>query len=415
MPRYSVLAFGRCSCESPFFPERGRASSAPFVSKPVVSAFVSHSMAPKKGRESVIAKAARLQQEAVRLQSVGKYQMIVKALKAEPMFIQDIYTQLEGMFRSQGRSLPQEFGGEEAADSLVVPKAQGLARGRKPQLALTNGEVGEPGMGADAALETASEVGSEAAERSNKALQSCPASILVALCGGIERVVFSRSALSALKKRGHREPPKGALLELIEFTTGLEPGSNVDISDAGIEITKSQLQALSIRNGRKGLELNLPAEWQRDGVYQLIGVGTKDSVRIRNRFSTVVRKIPEHVLAGHGGENIWIDLNFSEARAVIRSKKGMLSFPVVLLFSGSALDELQVRASPMKPTSRPESCNAPPQKRLRCKKAVGEVGHASASSAPPAPDPESNGEVGVAPPPPAGLGSDSEDGVGSPS
>lgn len=61
-------------------------------------------MAPKpKRRENVMEKAARLQQEAVRLQPLGKYQILMRALKAEPQFVQDLYTQLEGVFSAKGQ------------------------------------------------------------------------------------------------------------------------------------------------------------------------------------------------------------------------------------------------------------------------------------------------------------------------
>lgn len=286
-------------------------------------------------------KAARLQQEAVRLQSLGKYQILMRALKAEPQFVQYLYTQLEGVFSAKGRSLVDSYGKKtdvnHSHDSGPAECSGRASPKVTKRLAITNGEPGDDGSCDGASQEERSD--EEEAASGLKTLQSCSASVLVSLCSGIERIVFSKSALTALQKRGHREPPRASLLELIEFTTGLEPSMEVDVSEEKLEQTKAVMHDLNMRYGRRGLELSLPASWADQGVYELTINAQAETASIKNRYLDIQRRIPQHVTTGYNLKNLYLDMNFSASRAMLRSRMGMLSFSVILLFSSQALSE----------------------------------------------------------------------------
>jgi hypothetical protein len=88
----------------------------------------------------------------------------------------------------------------------------------------------------------------------------------------VEPAVFSAANLKAVVKRGQRDQSRQVITEIIEFTTGLDPSTNLfgrSMDEAGMNKFVSELVQTYKDMGRRGRDIMLPPDWARDGVYSL--------------------------------------------------------------------------------------------------------------------------------------------------
>eukprot|EP00971_Amphidinium_carterae_P310931 6179054-Amphidinium_carterae.1 len=125
------------------------------------------------------------------------------------------------------------------------------------------------------------------------------------------------SALSAPNLRCHEKHiGKAELLQIVEFLTGL-----ADWELSGPHRSKSVfikfLQERYAIRGRRGGLLVLPVAWEKQGLYVIDAVSDEE-VKVRSQYtdSSVCIKLSTHHV-GHS-DQLYVDSNFSEARAALR-------------------------------------------------------------------------------------------------
>eukprot|EP00971_Amphidinium_carterae_P352252 6492509-Amphidinium_carterae.1 len=137
------------------------------------------------------------------------------------------------------------------------------------------------------------------------------------------------SVLSAANLRSQEKVlGKSELMELLEFLTGLAdwPLSGPHRSKSGL--LKFLKERYASRARRGGL-LVLPPIWEQQGLYIIDGI-TDMQCTVRCQYSSntaVVALSKQHV---GFSEQVYVDMNFSEARAALRVR-GMPSIPEIAL------------------------------------------------------------------------------------
>lgn len=263
-----------------------------------------------------MARSERLQQESLRLRRRAQHQAIMSALKRKPEYIPKIFDQLENMMRgaglqrlsADGQVVTPETGAEveEVKTWRISPaktyvKAEDVDDDGKTAASSSNGDVGQ------AAVEVHS--GPRLDECSVKQLQDC--------LQAMERVVFAPAALKGLKRGGQRAIPKLALLELIEFTTGMDGSTSVDSTTPELwQAFVDLCVEANTAKGRRGISLPLPPSWNDDGVYK-VTLATEGEIKVRC-CDGEERELPDWVVKQFDQAKFHIVENYSERRAALR-------------------------------------------------------------------------------------------------
>ncbi|CAK0903953.1 unnamed protein product [Prorocentrum cordatum] len=130
----------------------------------------------------------------------------------------------------------------------------------------------------------------------------------------LEPISLNEQMLKTLCGTGQREPPRDELLKILEFVTGTDPSSDVG-AERKLKDIVERMSAHSELKGRRGKELQLPVDWSKYGVYLLLVVD--GAVMLKGMGKTV--QIFDSYLMGAKRDTLFVDMNFSEARAQVRS------------------------------------------------------------------------------------------------
>lgn len=295
---------------------------------------------PIRKGEGALAKAERLQAQALTLQTKGALQKVQVGLRTFPQYTATAYEHLKRTMARDGIDLDTIT----EKDTKSAPGKRGNGGANRPEVPL---------MLTDGDSEAATPVAPPPAPATTR-LSSLAAAMLVRFMEGFEPVVFSRSALRALQERGMRAPPKAVLLQLIEFCTNMRGDSQVrpPSDEAAIEQITNSMATANENHGRRAMSLRLPPDWRASGLYEVVmpPANTDGVVKIRNKRSGLERVVPGGVLLGHPTDRLYIEQNYSEDGAYLTAEGGgLLNFTVSLLFSNSRVESL---------------CRTPPAKRL---------------------------------------------------
>lgn len=150
-------------------------------------------------------------------------------------------------------------------------------------------------------------------DRRSTTLEGLPVKDLTTIVVSLEKVSLSVFALRALVRRGAREATTTALCEILEFACNLDPRSKLDRDRFDtIDDLIGHVKELYAACGHRAKDLEMPPDWDRQGVYQFeqrLGL-----VIVVNRFTGLKAHLPEHMQGQDFGAYRFED-NFSEHRA----------------------------------------------------------------------------------------------------
>lgn len=163
------------------------------------------------------------------------------------------------------------------------------------------------------------------------------------ILSAVEPISLNVRMLKVLCSPGQRVVPRDKLLHLLEFATNIDPSSQI-----GDERDLDSLIAFacerSVTLNRRAQQLRLPVDWSSTGVWHIL---TEGGATYLEKFGERVA-LPPRVLTGHGASSLFVEMNWAECRATLRSKVGPSLHEVCsILFHSSKIDIflLRIRAS----------------------------------------------------------------------
>ena len=267
-------------------------------------------MAPVKG-ETDRQRAQRLQKKANELRDKASFRRVVGYLKVDSSWC----LKVERDLIAAGK-LPENYGGGQHVDGPTCPS---------PHSRLM---IGDRDRGVDSSARRSddegvndrvvgsgdhAEVGPGEKNRSRVELLA-PRLIELALTAA-EKVALSKGNLCALRKKGQRVVSKSILLEYLEAMTGLSPDSYLDPAHRGDRGFVDLVCRMNVERGRRCQHLEVPCDWSQCGPYSLCVLN--DTLL---EVSNTLTKDQVDVDVEPPASVYFIDLAFSEARAVLRQK-----------------------------------------------------------------------------------------------
>lgn len=128
-----------------------------------------------------------------------------------------------------------------------------------------------------------------------------------------EPVSFGAGNMRNLLKRSCKVAPRGVLLELFEYVTGLDPTSSVP--HRSLEDLKFFVKDHNFKNGRPARDLELPADWQKHGHYTFAVKPPCLTISCKSSGTHII--LPNITTTSDDEDAIVIDANYSKARASI--------------------------------------------------------------------------------------------------
>lgn len=250
--------------------------------------------APSPGcpRETHAEKAARLQRKSLELQYKDIRLKVEKILKERPDSLPKVRDYLISL--RLWDDLPASAGASGVAASPSTGKAQDA------------GATEEGGS-------TEATPKGKVPHKTYTRMENIPVVHLRRWLGDLEKCAFSEGALNMLVKRGKLEQSRAALVELLEFTTGIDPGQPLFAGardDEAMSRVGEQCVQLNLQRGRVGKEIVLPADWSAVGYYEVVKVGSE--VRLRHRYNGKSGPVPLHIMGSRGIAGLTVLMNFSE-------------------------------------------------------------------------------------------------------
>ena len=141
----------------------------------------------------------------------------------------------------------------------------------------------------------------------------------------IEPISLGPLALRGCLEKGNREVTKSSLLELIEFSTGLDPSTALHGEFKHIPTLKAQLGVLNAQVGRRARDLQLPAQWGLHGVY-LLDCSDPSEPMLIHQYAGWKSKIPKTSGDIIDASGLQTSHNYSESRAKLHFSDASLDF-----------------------------------------------------------------------------------------
>mmetsp|Transcript_11109 Transcript_11109/g.22531 ORF Transcript_11109/g.22531 Transcript_11109/m.22531 type:complete len:405 (+) Transcript_11109:54-1268(+) len=320
-----------------------------------------------RAKETPVEKAARLSKQGAVLQTSIDFAQAVSVMKNRPEVIASVKHHLESRgwwsLTSEPSSLKKQ--GKTEPAPIAAPSANtpfGMACAEMPAL-LT--------CGLDVQVEL---------HRNYKHWKDTPPKYLREILHMVEPISLNSKMLFGLCIKGQREVPKPPMLDLLERMTDMDP-TNMELGDDR-QIWKLALLAhrCNVANGRPCREISLPANWDKDGPYQLVDLGER-GVCIKKRCSSA-DAWPHPALDGMRFGDLHIQAGHSQQRATLRSTSDpMFLMPCNIL---AMYAETMAKASTKR--SGGNICTMAPPKKVRSAKLALENGGLAIEDACPAID-----------------------------
>lgn len=294
-------------------------------------------MPPVKG-ESDDQKAKRLACQSVELARKAQLRRILAVLKQCPAAVAPCHKYLRdlGFITADGGSAPE----------ATLPASSGSTTTKKQR---TSQHRALPAP-AHLAIEDAPEnqTSSSAPRRSDidgliaksplagKTLQpgmkynSLTVSDMSALLTSMDPISLSPGSLTSITKKGQRAATLAGLLELLELMTNEPPQSGIPESLKTMGRLMKHLQKVNLQFGRRARALSLPFCSMDQGIYMLSFEG--GDTFARHRF----RDLPPVMIDPPKKKGVYIDMDFSEFRAVVKVLETGLQQASVVLFPASS-------------------------------------------------------------------------------
>lgn len=303
----------------------------------------------------------------------GKLQQILR----QNMYLTDsVTTHLETVLGKSLDDILESGAGERGADSVTPrkPKAEPDAgdeggSGPAPAVGCGNCERSSAGSSRNAAEEP--EPDGEEAENDDDAgamqtwgytrLSSYSITLLMNILSQIEPSSLWKHALKAVVIRGKRKESTEALLNIVEYCTGLTPSWSATGKYKRWSTLYAYMQALNIARGRRARELIMPVRWyNQNGMYSVRVVGKK--LFLKQNWTGEEIEVPGSTIKKLGGGVVDVSVaeNWSETQALLVSPKVPDGQLCILLLSNhlvvkeamdefyNTLDSLPAKHAPVK-------------------------------------------------------------------
>ena len=178
-------------------------------------------------------------------------------------------------------------------------------------------------------------------------------------------ITYSPGNLRSLLERGKRTQNKTVLLKIIERNTGISGEDTIESSRRCDRMVAEDILAAYKDKGSRGKDLQLPSNYERDGPYEYDLVGAECVVK--NKFENTKAIVIVPRLA-----ELYIDLPWSESRAVLRQKNGNFRKSMAEIFNNASTPEPEIQTpAPLSSTqtripkprhqkAKPPTCNVSP-------------------------------------------------------
>jgi hypothetical protein len=142
-------------------------------------------------------------------------------------------------------------------------------------------------------------------------LGGLPVKELTNICSSLEPLSLSKFQLKALICRGQRQISKNALLELIEFMTGVDGSFSLTGEFRKWNVIMQALADKNQERNRPAKDLMLPADWAQHGVYHY----DPKTQHLTNKISQNTVDLSNSSILLKATGALYLENNFSEARA----------------------------------------------------------------------------------------------------
>ena len=288
-------------------------------------------MGKKAAKETHLQKSIRFQQQAATLQMKGLYQNCCQMLKERPDILPTVWQHICNLIQlPAGTQVPGGEGSSASSNPAAAPATPSM----EPPAWSPDGKSPAAACRPDAAVALASSPAAEPCLPScYRSFEHCSVVQLKKFCAAVEPNLFGPFALKAMINRGSREVNKTALLKILEFTTGLDPSTSISSDERDFCSIERQLVDMNTRYGRRALNLDMPPDWTKQGVYLLYKEYEDKKIYVGNRFDAQVRLLPDK-FQEFPFDQIYIDFNWSDNRASIKVRGAWVDQPVNMLFAG---------------------------------------------------------------------------------
>jgi hypothetical protein len=129
-------------------------------------------------------------------------------------------------------------------------------------------------------------------------------------------ITYSAGNLGSLVERGKRVQNKSTLMRIIERNTGISGEDTIEPTRRCDRMVVEDILKAYNEKGSRGKDLQLPPNYEKDGPFEIISI-VGNECTVTNKFESTIAKtiIPRHA-------ELYVDLPWSESRAVLRQKNG---------------------------------------------------------------------------------------------
>jgi len=145
-----------------------------------------------------------------------------------------------------------------------------------------------------------------------------------------EPISLHSRLLLGLCVKGQREVPKAPLLEILERMAAIDSNSLIGEQTLLWQLSVF-LNERNVLQGRPCKDLQLPADWSKDGVWELVKLASGCAV---SRKGSKIPGVAHPDLADVDFADLYLEANHSEARATVRSRQNaFLCKSCIVLFA----------------------------------------------------------------------------------
>lgn len=171
----------------------------------------------------------------------------------------------------------------------------------------------------------------EAYDRNKNQFDDVAVSVMEAILTIMCPITYSPGNLKSLVTKGKRVQNKTTLMRIIERNTGISGEDTIEPSRRCDRMVAEDIIAAYRARGCRGKDLKLPPDYERDGPYEYKIVG--NVCKVTNKFEGTEAMVTVLRLA-----ELYIDLPWSESRAVLRQKNGDFRMSMAQIFANSNMN-----------------------------------------------------------------------------
>lgn len=305
-----------------------------------------------------------LHQKALHLTFKTSYIRIAQKLKQNKHILADVEKHIDRLLSSGSGSSSGKYSTPTKAQEKVENDCQTTSKNLGKGMALPVGcakggdsddfassagadDVASSGLQpGDGELAAASGGSTDELPHCYTTIGGCSLTYLKAMLSAIEPIAFSALSLRGMIERGKREVSKRSLTELIEFASGCDYDTPLNGDLRHIPTLHRALSDMSRARGRLGRDLRLPPNFDEVGFFVLEGLaGPQPS--LRHRFLNCARPLPLAKFNNSMEEvaSARVEMNYSEHRAFVSTKRGFKVLTCVTMFSDLIQDPPSLRPS----------------------------------------------------------------------